>query len=217
MIYYAEPQAFDDALLQRLLPLLPPEKQKTIAKIVHLPTKQQAILAWALLVYALRLQDRPLPKLKFSETGKPFFADEKKHFNLSHTDTLVCLALSDQPVGIDAQTLTTTSDGVVRRVLSDAEQQLLAQSDDKNALFTRFWTLKEAFVKQTGEGLSHSFSALEFAPYADKDTFRAYGMQFAVRQLCGAVMSVCGEDVPTNVQRVTPQMLESVLLSENHG
>lgn len=217
MIYYADPRAFDDALLQQLTPLLPPEKQTAIAKIKHPPARSQAILAWAVLVYALRQNGYDLPTLSRSETGKPFFRDFPLHFNLSHTDTLVCAALSASPVGIDAQTLITASDAVVRRVLSPAEQKLLKETDDKAALFTRFWTQKEACAKQTGEGLSRGFQSLDFAPYAQLDAFPAYSCTFRLWTLCGAVMTVCGEDDPTPPTEVTPQMLEAALLPQNQG
>ena len=217
MIYYALPEAFDDAILQRLTPLLPPEKQTAIQKIKHPPAKKQTVLAWAVLVFALRENGYELPALLHSQTGKPYFEDLPLQFNLSHTDTLVCAALSASPVGVDAQTLTTASDAVVRRVLSVGEQQLLAKADDKAALFTRFWTQKEAYAKQTGEGLSCGFDSLDFAPYAKNDAFSAFGCAFRVWTLCGAVMTVCGEAAPTMLREVTPQMLEKAFFSENQG
>ncbi len=217
MIYYALPDAFDEALLQQLTPLLPPEKQTAIARIKHPPARHQAILAWAVLVYALREQGFALPRLAQSETGKPYFEGFPLHFNLSHTDTLVCAALSDSPVGIDAQTLTTPSDAVARRVLSEAELRLLAEAQDKATFFTRLWTLKEAFAKRTGEGLSRGFSSLDFAPFAQLDAFAAYGCDFSVWTLCGAVMTVCGAGDLEALQKVTPQMLEAALLLQNQG
>ena len=215
MIYYADPRAFPDALLLRLLPLLPKEKQTAIAKIVHQPTKRQAITAWALLVFALRTQNRELPPLAFTETGKPYFESGALQFNLSHTDTLVCAAVAERPVGVDAQTLTAPSDGVVRRVLSKEEQDLLRSADEPSAPFTRFWTQKEAYAKWTGEGLSCSFSSLNFAPYAQTDTFQAFGAAFHVWQFPDAVMTVCSESPVEKTQLVTPQMLEALLLQND--
>lgn len=216
MIYYADPRVFSDALLQQALPLLPKEKQTAIAKIVHQPTKRQSITAWALLLYALRAQNREMPPLVFTETGKPYFAGSDLHFNLSHTDTLVCAAVADCPVGVDAQMLTAPSDGVIRRVLSEREQDLLRRSDDKKALFTRFWTQKEACAKWTGEGLSCAFSSLDFSPYALADAFSAFGAAFRVWRFSDAVMTVCSERPVEETQKVTPQMLET-LLFQNDG
>lgn len=216
MIYYADWRVFPDALLQKVLPLLPEEKRTAIAKIVHLPTRRQSITAWALLLYALRTKSRKMPPLAFTETGKPYFAGSDLHFNLSHTDTLVCAALSKKPVGVDVQTLTAPSDGVIRRVLSEMEQRLLRRSDDPAALFTRFWTQKEAYAKWTGEGLSCAFSSLDFSPNAPDDAFSAFGAAFRVWQFSDAVMAVCSERPVEETQKVTPQMLET-LLFQNDG
>ena len=218
-LYFAEPPAFDDALLQRVTPLLPQEKQRSIAKIKHAPTRRQATLAWALLLFALlsHAPDEPLPPLGFTETGKPFFAGGKRHFNLSHTDTLVCLALDDRPVGVDAQTLTTPSDGVAKRVLSSAELALFDKAADKAALFTTLWTQKEAYVKQTGEGIVRGLKTLDFAPYDGLDRFAAYDCRFSVFRLCGTVLTACGEGTAEAPQQVTQQMLENVLRSSNDG
>lgn len=216
MIYYADPRVPDDTLLQDVLPLLPREKQTAIAKIVHQPTKRQSITAWALLLYALRAQNREMPPLAFAETGKPYFENSALHFNLSHTDTLVCAALSQKPVGVDVQTLTAPSDGVIRRVLSEREQHLLRRSDDPTALFTRFWTQKEAYAKWTGEGLSCTFSSLDFSPFAAADAFSVFGAAFRVWRFSDALMTVCSERPIEETQLVTPQMLET-LLFQNDG
>ena len=216
MIYYADPRAFPDAPLQKVLPLLPKEKQTAIAKIVHQPTKRQSITAWALLLYALRAQNREMPPLVFTETGKPYFEGGDLHFNLSHTDTLVCAAVAETPVGVDVQTLTAPSDGVIRRVLSEREQNLLRRSGDKKALFTRFWTQKEACAKWTGEGLSCAFSSLDFSPFVPADAFSAFGAAFRVWRFPETLMTVCSESPIEEAQLVTPQMLEAMLF-QNDG
>ena len=218
-LFYAEPAAFSDAILQRVTPLLPPEKQRSIAKIKHAPTRRQATLAWALLLYAFWEQTpgEPLPPLGFSETGKPFFQGSDLRFNLSHTDMLVCLALSGQPVGVDAQTLVVPSEGVAKRVLSPAELALLETAGDKAALFTTLWTQKEAFVKRTGEGIVRGLSSLDFAPYDGLERFSAYDCHFSVFRFCGAVMTACGDMLAESPRQVTQAMLENVLLGKNHG
>ena len=216
MIYYADWRVYDDALLQQVLPLLPREKQTAIAKIVHQPTKCQAITAWALLLYALRTRNRDMPPLSFTETSKPYFENSALHFNLSHTDTLVCAAVANCPVGVDAQTLTAPSDGVIRRVLSEREQDLLRLADDPAVLFTRFWTQKEAYAKWTGEGLSCAFSSLDFSPFAAADAFSAFGAAFRVWRFPETMMAVCSESPVEDTQLVTPQMLET-LLFKNDG
>ncbi len=218
-IYYADPMTFDDAVLLRLLPLLPPEKQRSIAQIRHAPTRRRAILAWALLVYALQKNapGRLLPPLGFSKTGKPFLQSDGPQFNLSHTDTLVCLALDSAPVGIDAQTLTLPSDGVAKRVLSPAELALFDAAKDKAALFTALWTQKEAAVKRTGEGIARNLKTLDFAPYNGLDSFARNECRFFVFRLLGAVMTACGQTKAEPPLAVSRQLMECALLSSIEG
>ena len=218
-IYYADPLAFDDAVLQRVMLLLPQEKQRSIAKIKHAPTRRQATVAWALLLLAMResVPGEALPPLGFTEAGKPFFEGGGPHFNLSHTDTLVCLALDGGPVGIDAQTPVLPSDGVVRRVLAPAEQTLFEAAQDKAAVFTALWTQKEAYVKRTGEGIARGLQSLDFALYDGLDSFAAYDCCFSVFRLYGAVMTVCGGTKAESLRPVTQSMIQTALLSSNHG
>ncbi len=211
----ATPGQFDAPFAERLLPLLPPEKQRALQRLRNERARRESLLGWGLLVFAwtLRFPGTPFPELRFSEQGKPAFADAPFWFNLSHTDTLVCLALSETgEIGADAQTLKAPSDALVRRVLSSAEQAVLVASRDKALCFTRFWTMKEALVKQTGEGLSRSFATLDFAPFAAAGRFSAFGLDFTAETYCGAVVSCCAKRLSKEPPRfVTQQEMECLI------
>lgn len=96
-----------------------------------------------------------------SDNGKP--AAYCRHlrlpveFNVSHSYTHGLIAVTRHAaVGIDveARILRQDIDGEIRKVFSQREQRLLAQSppQDKENLFFRLWTLKEALIKATGDG-----------------------------------------------------------------
>ncbi len=220
-MFYADPAQFDPAFAERLLPLLPPEKQTALQSVRHARSRRESLLGWGLLVFAWRFSapNTPLPPLSFAERGKPFFKSGALHFNLSHTDTLVCLALSETgKIGVDAQTPKNPSDALVRKVLTPAERAVYAAADDKAMCFTRFWTQKEALVKQTGEGLSHGFDTLDFAPFAGQDSFSAFGCDFLSETLCGAAVTQCAEHLPSAVScAVTQAQMEKVLFFEKDG
>ena len=203
------------------MPLLPPEKQGALGAFKNACARRESLLGWGLLAFAwneLHPQQK-MPEVSFSKSGKPFFKDGSLCFSLSHTDTVVCLALSETgEIGVDAQTLKEPSDALVRRVLTEAEQAALARSTDKALLFTRFWTMKEAFVKQTGEGLSRPFASLDFAPFAEKDSFVAFNLEFAVETRLGAVITRCAEHLlPGPEKQVTQRQMEKVLFCEKNG
>ena len=95
------------------------------------------------------------------EHGKPTFVSHPElHFNISHSGTLVACALGDQPVGVDVQTLVNPSPSLVSYTMSKkeiAQLEALNTDEEKKMLFTQLWTLKECYLKATGEGLSHEF------------------------------------------------------------
>jgi 4'-phosphopantetheinyl transferase len=96
--------------------------------------------------------------------GKPYFIGfENFHFNLSHSGDWVVCAISDDQVGIDIEEVIPINLGSMVGALSPAEQSFLnsQKKELQLSLFYELFTLKESFVKQTGEGLSrplHSFN-----------------------------------------------------------
>ena len=186
-----------------------------LQSIRHEPTRRESLLAWALLVHALALrgEGEALADPAFEKNGKPYYPDRPWRFNLSHTDDLVCAAISAQgEVGVDAQTISEPSERIIRRVLTENEQALLAQSENKACFFTRLWTEKEAFVKFTGEGLSHSFQTLDFSLFCGRDSFEAFGAYFSCFSVENAILTLCLE-TPSRICPlwVTQPQLEQTL------
>lgn len=95
-----------------------------------------------------------MPPILLSDRGKPYFIDSSLHFSITHTKRHVFCALSDRPVGIDAEELDRNIDlRLAEKILSPGEKaQYLATEDKRLALLT-FWVLKEAAAKASGEGL----------------------------------------------------------------
>ena len=95
-----------------------------------------------------------LPEIAVTVQGKPYFPNSPWHFSISHTKTAVFCALSDRPVGIDAETTDRNIDlTLAERILSPSERQRYEDAPDKRKALLRLWVLKEAAAKFTGEGL----------------------------------------------------------------
>lgn len=79
-------------------------------------------------------------------------------FNLSHTEGLVVLALTlENSVGIDVESSQRPVDpDLAERFFSAAEVRYLASlpPTDQTSAFLTLWTLKEAYIKACGQGLS---------------------------------------------------------------
>ena len=88
-------------------------------------------------------------------------------FNLSHTDGLVALAVAEgSDVGVDVETIDRDVDisALAPMVLASTELHALgrAASEAKRELFFVFWTLKEAYIKARGMGLSLPLGGFAF-------------------------------------------------------
>ena len=75
------------------------------------------------------------------------------HFNLSHCRQAIACALSENPVGVDVESIGRYSESLARHVLSPDEFALVSSAPDPQIPFTRLWTQKEAVVKLTGRGI----------------------------------------------------------------
>ena len=95
-----------------------------------------------------------MPQIRVTDRGKPYFADGNWHFSISHTKRRVFCVLADQPVGIDAEeTDRNINLRLAEKILSPDEKAQFDAAEDKRAALLKFWVLKEAAAKLSGEGL----------------------------------------------------------------
>lgn len=115
------------------------------------------------------LLGRPAGGLEFAvgDRGKPMLpAYPHLHFNLSHSGSLMALAVTGAgPVGVDVERTDTTRrlDDLVDRYFAPGEAaafRALAEPLRPEAFFD-LWTRKEAFIKVTGEGMSRGLASFE--------------------------------------------------------
>jgi len=109
-----------------------------------------------------------------SRLGKPFieapWPGRGLHFNLSHSGSLVVCAVSERgPVGVDVEVLDrgVAAEDIAEAYFTRAEAEWI-RSVPKRVVqrFLALWTLKEACLKVTGEGLSRGLDQLSFTPCA---------------------------------------------------
>lgn len=95
--------------------------------------------------------------------GKPFIANSSLnnllHFNISHTNKLIVLAVSKQPyIGVDVEYMKKNDKiiEIANRYFAPQELKLLLNKGIKEqaCCFYDLWTLKESYIKAKGGGLS---------------------------------------------------------------
>jgi len=107
--------------------------------------------------------------------GKPFLSNAPAsiHFNLSHNDAFAVLAVSAKnSLGVDIESINSRSYlkgsrnylKIAKRYFHEDELQALTDcaESERGKLFYKFWTLKEAFFKATGGGISSGLDKIFF-------------------------------------------------------
>ena len=103
-------------------------------------------------------------KFTISDLGKPELSNATLplRFNLSHNDELIiCAVCLNKDIGCDIENLSRNINvnAIAKRFFSASEYQLIK---DQPSTFFEYWTLKEAFVKATGLGISQGLDTFSF-------------------------------------------------------
>jgi len=110
-----------------------------------------------------RYLNAPPGSLRFGygAQGKPFLEGQSTlRFNVSHSFDSMLLAVAHmREVGVDVEGVRNSgvaTEETYNMVLSEPEKQALARfgGEDRRMTFLRFWTLKEAYIKADGRGVS---------------------------------------------------------------
>ena len=95
--------------------------------------------------------------------AKPFFSDENApHFSLSHSGRVGVCALHDNPIGVDVEKKKPITDALAKRIMSNDEFSTYLTSTEKIEYFFKIWTLKESYLKLSGQGITRNLSDISF-------------------------------------------------------
>ena len=118
--------------------------------------RAEGICAERLLIYALR---DTMPEIEFpvkivtDKSGKPELADVPLRFSLSHSGDRCACAVYDRAIGVDIQKRAAADVRILERRFTPREREYVLNSTDREAAFTRVWTMKESYVKAFGAGI----------------------------------------------------------------
>jgi 4'-phosphopantetheinyl transferase len=102
--------------------------------------------------------------------GRPYIASPASdlHFNLSHSNEWIACAVTRTPIiGVDIERCTRAVDvlRLAKRFFSEQEYRALQRcsAEDREQRFFDYWTLKEAYIKARGEGISLGLDKFSFS------------------------------------------------------
>lgn len=133
------------------------ERRAYALRYKHELGQRQCVAAYLLLQRALQQQYGIEGDLQFAigEHGKPSLVGHPGiHFNISHCREAVACAVSDSPVGIDIESTRRYSPMLLDYTMNADERHQVTSAARPDEAFIRLWTMKEAVLKLTGEGIS---------------------------------------------------------------
>ena len=93
-------------------------------------------------------------EIQYDSSGKPYIYNNPDiHISITHSGKLIACAVSDEPVGIDAESIRKLDLKIVHKYFSLQEIDAISNCHDKNRAFTSIWTKKEAALKCSGIGI----------------------------------------------------------------
>lgn len=155
MVYIDE--HIDDFDLQAALAELSEQRREQALRFKFERGQRTCALAYLLLKRALyeEFGINELPLFEYGEHGKPLLVGHPDiHFNLSHCREAVACVVSRRPVGIDVESVSRYKESVARYTMNDEELAMIEAAERPEVAFIRLWTMKEARLKLTGEGIT---------------------------------------------------------------
>ena len=140
----------------RLLPLVSAQRREQALRFTHLFGQFCCLKSYELLMELLcewtGEKSKTLPEFLYNEYGAPFIKDGP-YFSISHCKSGIAVAVSNQPIGIDIETVRTFKLDLVKKTMNPLEQEVIQSDALPDWAFTRLWTQKEAFLKMKGTGI----------------------------------------------------------------
>lgn len=137
------------------------ENEKTYYRKFHseTPIQCRAMLRLLLSGYLKSAPERI--HIQKGVTGKPYVADSRLFFNVSHSGSAYMIAICRTGrVGVDLEKLCGNEDlpAIAGYAFSEQEEQRCFSSGNSGQQFVKIWTLKEALLKATGAGWGSKLS-----------------------------------------------------------
>ena len=139
------------------------QRREQALRFKHEQGRRLCVLAYLLLKQGLREEYGIMenPVFEYNEHGKPSIVGHPEiFFNLSHCKEAVACAISDQPVGIDVESVRSYKERLARYTMNDEEVRDIETSEQPDTTFIRLWTMKEATMKLVGTGISKDMKSV---------------------------------------------------------
>lgn len=145
-----------------LLDAISAERKHRTMKYHNAQNRKRSLGAGLLLNKVLPRYGASPDAIRVAADGKPEV--DGIFFNLSHSEDIVICATAEKEVGCDVEKMKEAPKKVAERFFHPNETAYIqaAEGKEKDNRFFQIWTMKESYIKMTGEGIRLSFDRIEF-------------------------------------------------------
>lgn len=166
---------------EKITSIYPEARQKEIDSVSNNRIKTEKYFVWKLLEYAIdKSFSQKISNVSIwkSESGK--WLCNMCEFSLSHSDDLVCVAISKSPVGVDIEKIKQPQIDLSRRILTEKEYEQYSKlsEEEKIGYAIGVWTKKESLFKlgnlksiSLNDFVSLSGNVFQKTIYIDNDAY----------------------------------------------
>jgi phosphopantetheinyl transferase len=208
-------------MVPELLELIAPERRKKVLERTQVKDQNLALLAGLMLREVLgAVSDNDL---EIEPLGRPRLTGNGPNFSLSHSGPYVALSVGTPVHGLDIQELRTKPlpERLTHWTMTPEEQSFFEKDPDL-LLFIKIWTMKEAYIKATGQGLAQGLNTFTVFPFESGP--RSIGDRTVFFHLSapkGAVMSLASLSVSfppviINLNQRLSHLIETVTKNRNY-
>ncbi len=109
--------------------------------------------------------DDSCEEIIFNEFGKPYYKNKKLYFNISHSNNVILVGVSDTELGVDIECIKDYKRIIEKKMFNKEELLFLNSLDYDNRLdvFFERWTKIEAWTKYNGLSITHGLKNKDFS------------------------------------------------------
>lgn len=135
------------------VPLHPKSRYDEVVRCKSADAQKEKYLVWKLLENTVeKYLNLEFANLKFTKTNNGQWVCPNFYFSLSHTDRLVCVAVSDEPIGVDAELVRAVRPELEGRILTEKEREAIKRlpPEKQGEYLLESWVKKESIFKKEG-------------------------------------------------------------------
>ncbi len=141
--------------VEKDIKVYPKERELEILSCTSKKVISEKYTAWKLLEIALKEQfNTDIEKVNFEKQANGKWIMDKGYFSITHSNGIVMVALSRNPVGIDLEKPIKLSKRLPLRLLTEKELATFngLNEQEKEIYISNIWTKKESIFKFLGKG-----------------------------------------------------------------